>query len=126
MNWQAEIEELHELFEAYFLGTENSLDRVEAALAPDFTVVGPHGVTSSRADTMQALRAGHGHTDSLEITVTELSLLVETADTLVAQYVENHALADRTNHRVSTVVFTNDDNAPNGLLWRRVHETWRL
>ena len=123
-NWKAEIEELHDVFQTYFLGTTDSLDRVEAALGDDFTIVGPGGVESSRANTMQALRTAHGHTTSLAITVTEARLLVETADTLVVRYIENHALADQTNHRVSTVVFTKHDNAPNGLLWRRVHETW--
>jgi hypothetical protein len=124
VNWQTEVEELHDVFEAYFLGTLNSLDRVDVALAPDFTIVSPDGAESSRSDTMQALRAGHGHTTSLAITVTEPVLLLEESDTVIGRYVENHALKDRTNHRISTVVFSRDDGAPNGLLWRRVHETW--
>ncbi len=59
------------------------------------------------------------------ITVTEPRLLLDAGDTLIASYVENHQLADRSNHRVSTVVFTTDAGSPNGLRWRRVHETWR-
>ena len=125
--WRQEIEELHDVFETYFLGTTDSLDRVEAVLSDDFTIVGPHGVTSSRADTVKALRAGHAHTSSLRITITDARLLVAEADVLVASYVENHELATGTNHRQSTVVFSQagaDGAAPNGLLWRRVHETW--
>lgn len=122
--WQAEIEELHQVFEAYFLGTIDTLDRVEQALAPDFTIVGPHGVEATRVETLEALRAGHAHTKSLAITVTDAALLFETPDVLIARYVENHQLAERTNHRLSTVVFTPDDAAPLGLSWRRVHETW--
>lgn len=124
LNWQAEVEELHAVFQAYFLGTLDTLDRVEAALGNDFTIVGPHGIEASRAETMQALRAGHGHASTLEITVTEMALVVATPEILVARYVENHVLADRTNHRLSTVVFTVDETGPNGLRWQRVHETW--
>ena len=65
MRWQNEIEELHDVFEAYFLGTIDTLERVEQVLADDFTIVGPDGIESSRAMTMQALRAAHGHTSSL-------------------------------------------------------------
>jgi len=50
MRWSEEIDGLHAFFEAYFLGTESSLDRVEAVLAPDFSIVGPHGVESDDAD----------------------------------------------------------------------------
>jgi hypothetical protein len=122
--WREEIEELHDVFEAYFLGLIDSLERVDAALAVDFTIVGPHGVESSRVETMQALIDAYGHTTSLLITVTEPRLLVETGDLLMASYIENHQLVDRTNHRCSTVIFSKDDTGPNGLLWRRVHETW--
>ena len=122
--WREEIEELHDVFEAYFLGATDSLERVEAALGVDFTIVGPNGVESSRAETMQALVSGHGHTASLLITVTEPHLLIENDDLLIASYIENHQLVDRTNHRRSTVVFSKDDAGPNGLQWHRVHETW--
>lgn len=122
--WREEIEELHDVFEAYFLGSIDSLERIEAALGIDFTIVGPNGVESSRAETVQALASGHGHTASLLITVTEPRLLIENDDLLIASYIENHELAGRKNHRRSTVVFSKDDVGPNGLQWHRVHETW--
>ena len=94
MRWQNEIEELHDVFEAYFLGTIDTLERVEQVLADDFTIVGPDGIEPSRAMTMQALRAAHGHTSSLRITVTDAALVAETSDSLVARYIENHQLID--------------------------------
>ena len=123
-DWQREIDELHAFFEAYFLGTNHSMDRVEQALAPDFTMVGAHGVTSDRAATVAAISDGHGHTQSLRIVCSEHRLLAETDELVVAAYVESHELAERSNHRQSTVIFRRDAAAPNGLLWVRVHETW--
>ena len=124
--WHREILDLHDFFEAYFLGTApvDELDRLEAALADDFTIVGPHGVESSRVETVDSIRAGHGHSSHLRITVTEARLISDDDDTVTARYVENHELADRTNHRLSTVVFVRSADAPNGLRWRTVHETW--
>jgi hypothetical protein len=124
--WHREVSELHDFFEAYFLGTApaGELDRLEVALADGFTIVGPHGVESSRAETVDAIRAGHGHSSHLRITVTEARLISDEGDTVTSRYVENHELADRTNHRLSTVVFVRSADAPNGLRWRTVHETW--
>ena len=45
-----EIEELHVEFERWFRGEIDSLDRVEQALADDFTMVPPGGVTVARPD----------------------------------------------------------------------------
>jgi hypothetical protein len=123
-SWKAEIIELHELFEAYFLGSSDSLERMEAVIAADFTFVGPDANTTDRDGTLAAVRAGHAHTDSLAIRTVEHRLLLVDGDVVVAEYVEEHELASRTNRRLSTVVFSRDDAAPNGLVWRRVHETW--
>ena len=125
-SWQREIDELHEFFEAYFLGTIDAAEtgRLEASLAPDFTFIGPDGAEADRAGTIAAVTGGHAHTSSLKITITDARLLVDSSDVVICRYVENHELADRTNHRVSTVVFSKDADGSNGLKWRAVHETW--
>lgn len=122
--WLREVIELHDYFEAYFLGEVDGLDRVESALAPDFTMAGPSGSTSSRAETIAMIEAGRAHTESLKMTITEPQLLLEDHATLVATYVENQQWSDASNQRLTTVVFGKDSSAPNGLLWRRIHETW--
>jgi len=125
MRWREEIDELHAFFEAYFLGTESSLERVEAALAPDFTMVGTNGVESDRESTMRMILAGHGHTVNLSITTSDHRLILQSGDTVVATYIEQHELSDGGTRRLSTVIFTADAAAPNGVLWLRVHETWQ-
>ena len=122
--WLVEVIELHDYFEAYFLGTVEGLERVESALAQDFTMVGPAGITFSRGQTIGLIEGGHSHASALEMTITEPELLFEDGETLVASYVENQQWADVANHRLTTVVFSKDDSAPNGLVWRRIHVTW--
>ncbi len=125
MDWQAEIVELHDFFEDYFLGKTASLNRAKDAFGPKFTFVGPDGQTRNRASVIQMLADGHAHTEQLKITTTDHQLLLETPDAVVATYVEQHELSEgRTNHRLTTVVFIPDDDAPNGLVWHRAQETW--
>lgn len=123
-NWKREITEVHKVFESYFLGTSNDLSRVEAVLADDFTFVGPDANSTNRAGTIAALVAGYSHTESLTIRIADARLVLETDALTVAEYVEEHVLTERTNRRFSTVIFSRAPGAPNGLLWRRVHETW--
>ena len=123
-NWQREIVELHEVFEAYFLGEHADVTRIEAALDADFTFVGPDANSTDRAGTLAAIVAGHNHTDSLEIRTLDHTLVLESGDVVCAEYVEEHHLADRINRRLTTAIFSTSPDAPNGLVWRRVHETW--
>lgn len=126
MRWRDEIVELHEFFEAYFLGTESSLGRAESALAPEFTIVTPDGAESDRAGTLEMLRNGHAHATELSITTTDHRLIAGTDEVVVAGYVEHHQFGHRENHRCSTVVFIADPGAPNGWSWRHVQETWLI
>jgi len=121
---QREIVELHQFIEHYFLGKVDSLERMSSVLGSDFSMVTPHGDKRDRAVTLDAMRAGFGHASSLSITTRDHRLVLESPELLVCEYVEAHELADHGNARQVTVVFSVDPQAPNGLVWRRVHETW--
>lgn len=123
--WEQEIRELHDVFEQYFLGVvPNDLGRVEAALAPEFSMSGPNGDESSRESVIASLQNGYAHTDSLTIAIEEPQLLLNEPAMVIASYIEVHQLPSATNRRRSTVVFRPDASCPNGLAWLRVHECW--
>ena len=105
--WHREVVELHEFFEGYFLGSIDADDvsRLESALAPDFTIVGPSGCESSRDATIAAIRAGHGTVSGLSISIIDTRVVAESTATMIARYVEVHESAELTNRRLSTVVF---------------------
>ncbi len=124
MRWREEVDELHQFFEAYFLGTESSIERAEAVFAPEFRFVSVSGIDSDRASTLQMITDGHAHTSNLTITTSDHRLILHTDEVLVATYIEHHQLSEGANHRLSTVVFVPDATAPNGLQWKHVHETW--
>lgn len=126
MQWKDEIVELHDFFQRWFLGDEQSMERVEMVLAPQFTMVGPHGAGQNRAEVLEAIRRAHAHTRSLTIETSDHRLLTEHGPILVAEYTETHRLAERSNERLTTVVFVADDTTPHGVAWLRAHETFIL
>jgi len=121
--WSEEITELHEFFEDLFNGVVDSLDRAEAALAADFTIVGPDGAESDRAATMAMLEAAQ-NSRQLDMSTTDHRLVHHSDDVIIASYVERHHIPERDTRRLSTAVFVPDEEAPNGVRWLRVHETW--
>lgn len=123
-NWAQEIEELHEHFQKFFRGEVDSLDRVEAVLAPEFRIVDPRGEEHDRQATLAGIGAGHGRNDSLVIDTLDHQLIIETDEVVVASYVERQVVDGVTTRRLSTAVFQPDAAAPNGLVLIRVHETW--
>ncbi|MEM9652076.1 MAG: DUF4440 domain-containing protein [Actinomycetota bacterium] len=126
-DWVAEIVELHDRFQAYFRGEADSLDRVAAVLAEDFRIVDPRGGEHDRQGTLAGIGAGHGRSESLTIETVDHRLVLETGEVLIASYVEQQTDGDLVTRRLSTVVFRrapHDAEAPNGLVWVRVHETW--
>lgn len=124
MSWQQEIIELHDFFQAYFLGEEDSQARAEAAMHPDFTIVGPDGVVSDRGATLEMLRGGQGGLTTFVLSTHDHRLLHSNDEVIMASYVEAQQRGEGPNERLSTVVFLVDPEGPNGLRWLRVHETW--
>lgn len=124
--WHAEVVELHEFFEQYFAGAlpGDAIGRLESALAPEFTIVSPAGVESSRAETIAAITSAHGSRDDLRMSIESPRLLVDGAASILARYVEVHHTGDGERRRVSTVAFRRDVDGPNGVRWQSVHETW--
>jgi len=123
-NWQREVDELHEFFQALFLGQIDSMDRADAAFGSDFTFVGPDGLLADRGQILEMLESGRGHSSELAIGVEGHRTIVEAGALIVGEYIEVHEVADGGNRRRTTVVFDVDPDGPNGVRWRHVHETW--
>ena len=118
-----EIEELHVAFEQWFGGESENLDRVEAALTHDFTMVTPNGETVERADLIEGLKEAQGAVE-LKIEIKNTTVRWEGADGMLVTYEEWQTTPTNSNARQSTVLFEHDWGAPNGLRWVHVHETW--
>ena len=125
MNWIAEVDELHDFFAAWFSGTEASMERLESVLHADFTAVGPDGVERDRGGIIEAVRGRRDKDPALAITTYDHVLHHDDGAVVTAGYVERHENDGDITERLSTVVFLRNSTAVNGVVWLRVHETWR-
>jgi hypothetical protein len=125
---QREIEELHHFFQAWFAGaipqTEEHFARVTAVLHPHFTLVGPDGRLNEYATVIGWLRGGYGSRPSFRLWTEQIALRHEEGELLLATYEEGQEISGQLNRRHSSALFRRRAEAPNGLEWLHVHETW--
>ena len=124
--WEREIRQLHDFFQGW-LGGElepEAFDRLEAALAPDFSMVVPSGRIVERGPLVEGLRGRRGAEPGLEIRIEQPVLQDRGDGWILATYQEWQRTPDRRNGRISTVLFREDPAGPHGLRWVHVHETW--
>lgn len=123
-----EITELHEFFAGWLGGTLSESDaafrRLERALGDGFVLVSPSGAEIGRTRLLTNLRGAHGSRPGIRIWVEGASLLVDEPPLLVARYEEYQESDQKVTRRISTAVFRRSADAPNGVQWLRVHETW--
>ncbi len=124
-----EIVELHRFFEGWLGGAlsadESSFARLTSALAEDFEMVGPDGRLIVRAVLLEELRGAAGLQPGLRIWTEGESPRVVGEGLVLATYREWQSLPDgEPRARASTVLLRVRAEAPGGLEWLHVHETW--
>ena len=116
---RTEIVELHRFFESWFGGTIDDFSRFDRSVAGDFTMVGPGGERRDRDAVVRSLLDSHG-SRTLAIRVENAESWALGGGLLLARYEE--WLDDK--GRVSSALFRENSDAPNGIEWVTVHETW--
>ena len=116
---RTEIEELHRFFERWLRGDEDDFSRCDRALARDFTMVGPGGEVRSRDALVRGLLDAQGKRP-VSIRIRSLEEIELAPELALARYEEWHG----DQGRVSTALFRARGDAPNGIEWVTVHETW--
>ena len=126
-----EVVELHAVFEAWLGGTGPATDaafaRIEAALAPSFSMVGPDGAAHPRDAAIAGLRAAHGakgRQGPFRIAITDLEVLHLEPPLVALRYVEDQHQGEVRNVRRSTALFRASGRSPSGAEWLCLQETW--
>lgn len=127
--WHTEIVELHDFFQGWLGGTLPNTDAVYARLvdtmAAEFSIVTPGGVQIPRAVLLEQLRAAYGSRPGWTIWIENAAVRYQQNGVIIATYEEWQRHADGTiTGRLSTVVFSEQADTPNGVRWVHVHETW--
>jgi hypothetical protein len=118
-----EVRSLHAAFEDLFTGRSRDLDRCASAFAADFSMIAPDGTRLDRNAVLAALRSAAAAPD-FRISIKDLTPIWEAQDSVLLQYVEEQYRDGRTTRRLSTALFTAEAEAPCGVVWRYLQETW--
>jgi hypothetical protein len=129
---EREVREFHQFIEEWLAGrhedADDRYDRAEAVLPDDFEILSPDGERRDGAEIRADLRAGHGaFADSdppFEIRVVNVRTRFESADECLLIYEEWQRRDGDWDGRISSALFRREDDAPNGVEWLHLHETW--
>lgn len=120
---EAEVRELHAFFGRWFRGEadEAELARVEDALAEDFELISPRGVTADRASILASIRGAYGGRDgSFAIGIESFAVRSTHGAACLVTYEEHQP----GTVRIASAWFRESGRGPQGVVWVHLHETW--
>ncbi len=124
----AEIVELHQFFQDWFNGVlENqpeNFSRLDTALAPEFKMITPGSALIERAPLVTGLQAAHNTRNGMRIWIKNVILQHQIGDIFIATYEEWQEIEGQVSARLSSATFKIQADAPNGIEWVHLHETW--
>jgi hypothetical protein len=125
---QDEVVALHEFFVQWMRqGSKIAIDFsvCEDALAPDFEMVTPAGMLATRATLIDRLRRARcSLPPDFAIDVVDAQPIWQGRGEVLLKYIERQRRLGQITRRRSCALLTREPEAPRGMLWRYVHETW--
>ncbi|WP_254537832.1 DUF4440 domain-containing protein [Halomarina litorea] len=124
---EREVRGFHRFLESWLAGdcpdTAARFARTDALGAP-FELVSPDGGRRDRETLLADLRAGHGSLPGLAIEVRDVRSRVQTGDLALITYEEHQRRGSERTARLSSALFAPAPDAPEGVSWVHLHETW--
>ena len=129
MNYEREIIELHEFFEAWLGGkledTDANFQRFVSVTGAGFHIIAPDGSRMERDELRRQIRAAHGSRLTWRMWIENIRLHHQQGDLLLVTYEEWQQRDDAApTARVTTALFRENAACPQGVEWLHVHETW--
>ena len=124
---EKEVRARHVFFVDWYRGTapDTAMDECAASFAPDFRMIWPSGGSMPRAPLLEALAGARNSTGpEFEIKINIEYTADLGTDLCLVTFDEHQETAKGPNSRRGTAVFSRDPNAPNGVAWRHLQETW--
>ena len=117
-----EVVELHALFAELFTGRSRDFSRCEKAFSPRLQMVTPEGILITREEILGRLRKAKAQ--ELRITIRDVAIVREDAGSVLLRYIEEQYRDQETTRRMSIALFETVKEAPLGVAWRYLQETW--
>lgn len=123
-----EVIELHEFFVEWYTGQcdDDAFDRVEAALAPGFEMITPDGERVARETVLERVREQRDTylPGGFDIEIRDCEVTAAGPGFALARYEEWQSSPTDGTGRLSSALLRPDDDAPAGLRWVALQETW--
>jgi hypothetical protein len=118
---------MHEAIEAWFTEGDD-LAPFADALAEEFRIVSPDGTTRDRAAIVESMREADGvhagEDPPFVVEVRNVEHPESVADRHLVTYEEHQRVEGEWEARTSSAWLREDAEAPGGLVWVHLHETW--
>lgn len=124
---QAEVVKRHDFFVEWFTGraSEADLSASLRAFAPDMVMIEPDANTIGTAEIAAMITAARGKRPAdFEIRVDLIAARQLSEDIALVVYDEHQVIDGQKSARRSSAVFSADPDAPEGVVWRQLQETW--
>jgi len=124
---QSEVIKRHEFFVEWFTGraAEDDLAISLRAFAPDMVMIEPDSNTIGTEEIVAMITSARGKRPAdFEIRVELIAARQISEDVALVVYDEHQVIDGQKSARRSSAVFSADADAPEGVVWRQLQETW--
>lgn len=124
---QAEVIKRHKFFVEWFTGRAAEVDLSTSlrAFAPDMVMIEPDANTIGTAEIAAMITGARGKRPAdFEIRVELIAARQLGEDIALVVYDEHQVIDGQKTARRSSAVFSADPEAPEGVVWRQLQETW--
>lgn len=125
-----EVAELHRFFQDWMSGDVPSeasvFERFSIVLAPEFQIISPEGKTSTRDEILDSVKGAYGSESGrgFRVWIENYQGRPLREDIQFVNYQEWQESEGKRRGRSSTALFQRFPEAPNGVRWLRVSESW--
>ena len=124
---QAEVIKRHEFFVECFTGRADEAERANSirSFAPDMVMIEPDSNTIGTEEIVAMITSARGKRPAdFEIRVELIAARQVSDDVALVVYDEHQVIDGQKSARRSSAVFSADADAPEGVIWRQLQETW--
>lgn len=124
---KAEVVNRHSFFVEWFTGRapEAEMEASARAFAADMRMVEPDGSMIDASQVKAMLRGARGkRSEDFEIRVELIEARLVGSDAALVVYDEHQVIDGAKTARRSSALFSADKDAPEGVVWRHLQETW--
>lgn len=125
---QREVVELHGFFEQWFNARlpndDQGFARFADVIDSEFEIIGPDGRLTQHEPLIAGLRAAYGTRPGVSIEIRSPRAHKISDDLCLATYEEWQTNGERRVGWISSALMRRHEEAPNGVVWLRVHETY--